>query len=239
MHPPLIVGVQHDLDDYEHQTLLNPHCQTQFQSNILPHIDDNTLLLLEGSYEAALQRNGEKWYPWNRYRTEQFMGTPLGPHSPTIGYRDGRCLRHHAVNAGYELICYGVRHIQPRTHLTLPAPQTHDELCRAFCTAQLKYHVRESWWYRKWRNLRYCSEVLEQLAQFDRPMIAAAREWGESGRHAIILCGTIHAFTIRRRTGWPTIFLTEDNPENIYQETLGLISCVLYPEAILRRTPPM
>ena len=237
MYAPLIVGVQHELDNYERQTLLNPYCQTQFQRKILPQIDDNTLLLLEGSYETALHRKEDELYFWNKHCTEQFMGTSIGPRSPAIGYRDGRCLDHHAVTAGYELICYKVRHIHPHIHLTQPAPQTHIELCHAFCTSQLNYHIDESWWYREWRNHRYCREMLNQLTLFDRPMIAAAHEWGASGRHTIILCGTIHSFTIHRSTGWPITFLSEDSPTNAYEETLGLISCALYPESVLGKMP--
>jgi hypothetical protein len=237
VYAPLIVEVQHDLDNYERQTLLNPYCQIQFQRKILPQIEDNTLLLLEGSHQTALQKKEDQLYFWNKYCTEQFMGTSIGPRSPSIGYRDGRCLKHPEMSAGYELICYMARHIHHRIHLTQPAPQTHAELCHAFCAEQLNYHIDESWWYRKWRNRRYCRGILDQLTQFDQPMIAAAREWGESGRHALILCGTIHAFTMHRSTGWPIIFLSEENQENIHQETTYLISCVLYPEAVLGKMP--
>jgi hypothetical protein len=234
VYAPLIVGVEHD---FEQKTLLNQYCQRQFQSKILPLIDDHTLLLLEGSYEIALHRNDERLYFCNKYRTEKFMGTGMGARFPAIGYRDGRCLKPSALSAGWESICYAVRYIHPHIHLASPAPKTHDELREAFSTAQLKYHVSESWWYRKRCNRRYCRESLEHLMQFDWPMISAAHEWERSGGRAIILCGAIHAFTIHRSTGWPISFLNKDDPATVHAETMDLISFALYPEAILGRTP--
>jgi hypothetical protein len=225
MRVPLIVGVRHDCAQH---LLLDAYCQKQFQKRILPLITPETLLLIEGSYRPVFSQRGDWSYWWRKWEAEGHVGTHIG--SPTIGWRDARFLKCGVMEKVYELAEYADKRIAPRVTFSTYAHGTRAALCDAFVSGRLEYHLKA-----EHCDLDYCREIQKLFGHFDWPIIASAHAWAKSNRHAIILCGALHAFTIHRYTEWPVEFLLADNTENIRDSTRGLICKVLYPEAVLGR----
>jgi hypothetical protein len=229
MRQPLIVGVAHD---YEGPRLLNRRCRERFREEIRPIIDRNTLLLIEGKYRESFHRIWHPSYLYWRWKVQRFIGVPIG--YPTIGCRDGRFLERGAYVRNLVLCNIDGQYISPFIALTENFPTTFVELCNAFVHSRLEYAMtkekNEAW------LVHYCLEWLRLNALFDEPMIKAARTWGECGRHAIIICGGIHALTIHRATGWPVTYLL-NTPQDIRLLANNIIAAVLYPEKVLGRTP--
>lgn len=231
MRAPLIVGVAHQ--NAPQYCLLDQHCQEKFKKEIFPHIDCNTLLLLEGNYEESYHKKWHPLYLYRRWEACKDVGTPIG--YPTIGWRDERCREHDAYEQVANLCNDSDRYIVPSIVFPKNPPRAFRELLSAFLSSQLKYEVTGEV-YDEERHLHYCSEALRWEARFDDTIIRSAREWGDNERHAMIICGGVHALTIHRRTGWPITYLA-DHPEGIHKLTLGLIATVLYPEKVLHISP--
>ena len=233
MNIPLIVGVRHGTHTNK---LLNRECRAEFRKLVFPSIDRTTLLLLEGAYQKEyVEHTGSFSSFFQRWKVARYIGAPIG-HS-TIGWCDGRYLTQLAREVQAEnlaFIAYAEEKIRPRIILPENTPTNFAALAQAVRSTQLAYDITE----KNDRGQRgMYMGIVCTWSLFDYTMIKAAREWGASGRHTIILCGTIHAFTIHRSTGWPITFLSEDSPTNAYEETLGLISCALYPESVLGKMP--
>lgn len=231
MKEPLVVGVVHDTTAH---CLLNRACRKEFTERVFPLIDRNTLLLIEGPYRESYREERSPLYFFQHWAAMAHVGVPIG--RPTIGWRDGRHLVQHPYTVyreTLESLTYANKQTRPRIVLSDDTPTTFAELCGALFHAELAYHMTGE---DDAQELFYGTRLLRSFLQFDKSMIAAACEWWESGRHAIILCGGLHALTIHRTTGWPTIHLGCETASEVEKLTRDFIANVLYPEVVLEKT---
>lgn len=170
---------------------------------------------------------GHPQYLTERRRARKFVGAPIS--CSVIGWRDKRWRSQSSVTQLVRLRNYAHYVIMPTIALPDNTPVAFSLLCKAFACSRLQYTLRKS---HDIGLRKYSSEILGWNKLFDDSMITSAREWGESGRRAIILCGGIHALTIHRSTGWPMLHLAE-TAENMRELTRQTVANVLYPEKVL------
>lgn len=228
MKEPLIVGVKHDPTG----RLLDHGCRKRFKKEILPLIDQDTLLLLEGDYRKAYFRKRHPKYLIEWRLARDSVGVPIS--RPIIGWRDGRWRKPHRMKQMVNVTIYGRYCVKPFIALPDDNSETFDELRTAYIHSRVRYTMTSEPSDAVIRN--YCAQILEWNEQFDETMIESAREWMESGHHVIILCGGVHALTIHRKVGWPITFLA-DTHENIYKLTRDVVASVVYPEKVLGIVP--
>lgn len=230
MKAPLLVGVRHDAN---YSPLLDRHCRERFTQEIFPLIDRDTLLLLEGAYRESYVDANDFFSFVQRWSAARFVGVPIG--RPTIGWRDGRHLIKPLGQFIEETVEFALRaqkYTLPHIVLTDDMPATFAELADALLCSRLNYRMNN------WDDLTQLESyrrIVESFAQFDRTMIKAAREWEKSDRHAIILCGNMHALSIHRKTAWPVISLRPDTITETQTLTRCFIATVLYPEAVCKK----
>ena len=228
MNIPLIVGVRHGTHTNK---LLNRECRAEFRKLVFPSIDRTTLLLLEGAYQKEyVEHTGSFSSFFQRWKVARYIGAPIG-HS-TIGWCDGRYLTQLAREVQAEnlaFIAYAEEKIRPRIILPENTPTNFAALAQAVRSTQLAYDITE----KNDRGQRgMYMGIVCTWSLFDYTMIKAAREWGASGRHAIILCGRVHALSIHRRTAWPVISLSPDTGAATKELTRCFIATVLHPENV-------
>lgn len=232
MELPLIVGVQHDI--YANK-LLDRECQKRSQKEVLPFVNESTLLLLEGAYqEAYIGRTGSFSSFFERWKIARQIGMPIG--HATIGWRDGRYLIQSADEvcmANLAFIAHAEERIGPCIVLPENTPTSFAALARRARDTQIAYDMVFEEDDRA--QLDAYRHIVRSWSLFDHAMITAAREWGESERPAVILCGRIHALSIHRKTAWPVISLAPDTSEAIRELTRNFIATILHPETVVKK----
>lgn len=225
---PLVVGVWHENDG---SRLLDEGCRKAFTERVLPVVDRKTLLVLEGDYDRHAPRRAKYnplyWYELMHAR--RMLGVPIG--MPFITCKDGRHISGNFKEAMDTLMADTTRYIDPSIALPEGSPATFEAICQAMRTNSVRYDICAEV-YDERALIRHCSEMLRLHELCDWPMVDTARNWADGGGQAIILCGCLHALTIHRKTGWPTIALREDGAA-MRELLVNIIACVLYPEKVL------
>lgn len=199
---PLLVGVYH-----RYPKFMNAFARKNFVKKILPTIDSETLLLLEGGYDRSCASPYRFEYEKHFDTMEYLLGVPIVA-CPHIWFVDRRV-------AGNELnstmrFRTPARRVVERCGIEAPSCTSFASLKRRIAgnvptlrwrSDMSQYEIALARWYGKW------------FAKFDRTALRIA-ERESKRRRVIIICGALHALQLYRQTGWKLELLMADTKEN-------------------------
>ena len=192
---PIVVGVCHDR---KLGLLLNTHARKRFGEEILPLVNKDTLLILEGGYQRKVYSPADKKYRRVRNVAERFLGITL-PESPLIAWRDPRMFPFHRAAIASVILDDALEKIL----CGIPQPNLS---CRSLAVLLRRVdrgivpHIsrKKDLSYRQklvlWNNAR-------EMREFDRCVVATTKKYEDTHR-VILVCGITHALAITRAQGW-------------------------------------
>ena len=196
---PIIVGARHE--EVLGVELLSAYAKKQFVERIVPTIDEETLLLLEGEYRRHICAPVDNAYPEYHHMAEYLLDVRL-PRAPLLGWKDERYLpqRQKKVSRASWIADSLAAQLDPRAFR-----------CRslALLLEETKKTPREPRFRVSPKYEEALGEWRKSVLAFDAPTIRAAKKHAHT-HHVVIVCGACHALAIRRATGWNLHLLLPD-----------------------------
>lgn len=207
MEQPLILAVVHDTKTGD---LLSDECKNNFALYVAERINGKDLIVFEGAWKKHIYAPGTFLYPMRFLRAQKILGKLT--QEPFLGWRDPRWKSVFAFRPIANLLA--TEHDFFRRIALDPLPWCFDveQLTDLFSEQKISYRCSPEIHRGDHALLR---DVGRDMNGFDEEMIVAARSWEGKGA-VFIVCGALHAVTLRMKTGWPihTLFSLSDRTKH-------------------------